>query len=87
MIKVSPEAPIVRMINHLGLADKDRKVHTLTRQVLQACNVIRPQLENLKQNPRKSIEAQKYRKLLTQLQANRKEDYSATEFANLYSSE
>ena len=31
LIKVSPEAPIVKMISHLGIGEKNKKVHTLTR--------------------------------------------------------
>ncbi len=48
LIKVSPEAPIVKMIGQLGIADNNRRVHTLTNQVMKACNVIRPKLDNLR---------------------------------------
>lgn len=48
LIKVSPEAPIIKMIGQLGIAENNGKVHTLTNQVMKACNVIRPKLDNLK---------------------------------------
>jgi len=48
LIKVSPEAPIIKMIGQLGISEKNSRVHTLTNQVMKACNVIRPKLDNLR---------------------------------------
>ena len=72
LIKVTPEAPIVKMIDHLGIADSHKRVYTLTRQVLQACNVIRPKLGDLKQNPQKSIDAGNLSKFLKSLKPSNK---------------
>ena len=70
LIKVSPEAPIIKLISHMDVPDNNQKVHTLTNQVMKACNVIRPKLENLRQNPRKSIDAKNFNKMMKTLQAN-----------------
>lgn len=70
LIKVSPEAPIIKMIGQLGITENTGRVHTLTSQVMKACNVIRPKLENLRQNPRKSLDAKNFQKLLKTIQVN-----------------
>jgi hypothetical protein len=70
LIKVSPEAPIIKMIGQLGITENTGKVHTLTSQVMKACNVIRPKLENLRQNPRKSLDAKNFQKMLKTIQVN-----------------
>lgn len=64
LIKVSPEAPIIKMIGQLGITENTGRVHTLTSQVMKACNVIRPKLDNLRQNPRKSLDAKNFQKML-----------------------
>jgi hypothetical protein len=83
LIKVSPEAPIVKMIGHIGVQDNNQKVHTLTSQVMKACNVIRPKLENLRQNPRKSIDAKNFKNMMKTLQTNKNDD-SGYEFIKVH---
>ncbi len=70
LIKVSPEAPIIKMIGQLGITENTSRVHTLTSQVMKACNVIRPKLDNLRQNPRKSLDAKNFQKMLKTIQVN-----------------
>ena len=48
LLKPVKEAPILRSIVEFDLAKEKTQVHTLTTEVLKACNVIRPSHSELK---------------------------------------
>ncbi len=68
----------------MGLAQQNRRVQTLTHQVMKACNVIRPDLQKLRQNPRISVEAKVFGKMLKSIQISAKGDEILNRDANVY---
>lgn len=73
-MKVSPEAPIVKIIDNYNVAGSTKRIHKLTTEVLKACNVIRPSLDKLRHNPRVMSDAKSFSKVIKNLHRNEKDD-------------